>query len=394
VLKKKSKTSKIFNKKPSLEKGRKNNMNKPRYIETGKETFYGTYVYDRVVSKNHFLKKLDEIIDWDHYSSIMISLYKGEGMSGRPPYDPVVLLKMEFMAYLYDLSERDVETYVNENIPAKNFIGLAVDEKAPDHSTLTVFRDRLIKREKLDIFQDLLKDILTTAQENGVVFGKIQLIDSVHTIANVNPQKDEQRKKKGEDARDPDASWGVKQSKKIKTAEGKTEKVPNYFYGYKTHISMNAENNLITSVEVSTGKEYDGHHFCSLVEADMEKGVPAETYAADKGYDDGENHYYLKKHGLNSAINLKKTRTEKKDKNKQGWIQMKEKAEYKQGTKERYKIERKFGEAKQWHGFGRCRYIGEMKYAFQALLTALTLNMKKIVKMITGVGFKNQLVNA
>jgi len=157
---------------------------------------------------------------------------------------------------------------------------------------------------------------------------------------------------------------------------------------------MNAENNLITSVEVSTGKEYDGHHFCSLVEADMEKGVPAETYAADKGYDDGENHYYLKKHGLNSAINLKKTRTEKIDKNKQGWIQMKEKAEYKQGTKERYKIERKFGEAKQWHGFGRCRYIGEMKYAFQALLTALTLNMKKIVKMITGVGFKNQLVNA
>ncbi len=98
----------------------------------------------------------------------------------------------------------------------------------------------------------------------------------------------------------------MKQSKKITTAEGETKVVANYFLGYKAHVSMNAENDLITSVEVSSGKDYDGHHFCTLVEADLEKGIPAATYAADKGYDDGENHYYLEIHGLNSAISLKK----------------------------------------------------------------------------------------
>ncbi len=170
-------------------------MNKPRYIETGKESFFGTFIYERTVPKDHFLRKLDEIIEWDKYSSLIISLYKGEGMAGRPPYDPVMILKMEFIAYLYNLSEREVETYVNENIPAKSFVGLAVDEKAPDHSTLSVFRERLVKRDKLEIFQEILKDILTIAQTNGVVFGKIQVIDSVHSVANVNPEKDEQRKK-------------------------------------------------------------------------------------------------------------------------------------------------------------------------------------------------------
>ena len=49
------------------------------------------------------------------------------------------------IAYLYKLSVRQVEVYVNENLPAKYFVGLAVDGKAPDHSTLTIFRERLLK---------------------------------------------------------------------------------------------------------------------------------------------------------------------------------------------------------------------------------------------------------
>ena len=301
---------------------------------------------------------------------------------------------MYLIAYLYDLSKQDTETYMNENIPAKNFVRLAIDEKAPDHSTLTVFRERLIKRGKLEVFQEMLKEIMFTAQERGIEFGKIQVIDSVHSVANVNTAKDEQRKKKGKEARDPDASWGVKQQQRIKVSEEKSKEQPLYFYGYKAHMSMNAGNDLITSVEVSTGKEYDGHHFSSLVKADLEKELPVETYAADRGYDDGENHYYLEKRGLHSAIHLKRNRTEKKDKNKQGWLRMKESKEYRRGIKERYKIERKFGEAKQWHGLGRCRYIGEMKYAFQVFLTVIVLNLKRIVKMISGVGFKTQVANA
>jgi IS5 family transposase len=58
------------------------------------------------------------------------------------------------------------------------------------------------------------------------------------------------------------------------------------------------------------------------------------------------------------------------------------------GEAERYKIERKFGEAKRWHGFGRCRYVGLLCYGIQAHLTALVLNLKRMVTLLTGVRFR------
>jgi len=83
---------------------------------------------------------------------------------------------------------------------------------------------------------------------------------------------------------------------------------------------MNAENNLITSLEVTTGEVYDGHHFCSLVDHDLAQNLPIETYAADRGYDDGNNHFYLQEKHLNSAICLKDNRTKKKDANAKGML--------------------------------------------------------------------------
>ena len=154
-------------------------------------------------------------------------------------------------------------------------------------------------------------------------------------------------------------------------------------------MSMNAENQLITGLEVSSGNAWDGKHFSSLVEMDMEQGLPVETYAADRGYDDGNNHYYLAYKGLHSAILLKDNRLKKKDGNKEVWQDMVRTAEYQQGKRERYKIERKFGEAKLRHGLGRCRYIGLEKYGVQAYLTAIVLNLKRMVKLISGVGFNS-----
>lgn len=89
------------------------------------------------------------------------------------------------------------------------------------------------------------------------------------------------------------------------------------FYGYKAHVSLNADSELITSLAVSSGEAYDGQYFTALAEHDLAQQLPVQTYTADKGYDDGELHDYLETHGLHSAIRLKKTRTMKKDANKQ-----------------------------------------------------------------------------
>jgi IS5 family transposase len=361
-----------------------------RFSDTGSQSFFGDYVYDQIVPANHFLRQLRLIIDWKRFTRRLINLYKGEGVVGRPPFDPAQLLRMELICYLYNLSERQVETYVNENLPAKYFVGLAVDQKAPDNSTLTVFRERLKQRGREKVFNDMLAEIVRTALAKGIHFGSIQIVDSVHSVANVNIGKDQQRQRNGKDPHDPDAHWGVKNKRKVKDEEGKDLEQTEYFFGYKAHVSLNAENGLITSVEATSGEVYDGKHFRSLVDHDLEQQLPLDTYSADKAYDDTENHLHLTLLGLHSAIRLKKTRTEKKDANKQVWLNLRNTSQYLQGLKERYKIERKFGEAKQGHGLGRCRYLGRMGFVVQAFLTAVVLNLKRMVKLLTGIGFKTQ----
>jgi transposase len=86
---------------------------------------------------------LNQITDWERFACRLLKLYTGNGMVGRPPFDPAMVLKMELIVYLYQLTERQVEMCVNENLPAKYFVGLAADQFAPDHSTLSVFRERL-----------------------------------------------------------------------------------------------------------------------------------------------------------------------------------------------------------------------------------------------------------
>ena len=367
-------------------------MAKKRYVNTREQSFFGHYVYDQMVPKNHFLRLLNELINWDQFTERLIDLYRGGGEYGRPPFNPMQLLKMGLLAYFYNLSDRQVEVYVNENLPAKYFVGLGLDQKAPDHSTLTVFRNRLIKQGDLGVFEVLLAEIVQIALASGIQFGSLQVVDSVHSEANVNTAKDKCRKEGGKEPRDPDAQWGVKGKQKAKNQKGQDVDQVKYFFGYKGHVSMNAESNLITSLEVTSGEAYDGHHFCSLVDQDMAQNIPADTYTADRGYDDGNNHFYLEHLNLQSAICLKDIRTKKKDGNKEVWLEMVKSPAYQDGRKERYKIERKFGEAKQGHGLGRCRYVGLLKYGIQVYFTAIILNLKRMVKLLKGVGLKTKCV--
>ena len=365
-------------------------MARERFREVGKGSFFGEIVYNRVVPKDHFLRKLNEVIDWRPFTQKLVRYYKGGGEYGPPPYEPSLILKMLLVSYLYDLSERQVEEYVNDSLSAKNFLGLAVDEAAPDHATLTLFKNRLIERKGEKVFEELFQKVIKIAKEKGISFGRIQVVDSVHTIADVNLQKEEGRQKKGKGPRDPDARWGVKGKKIVKDENGNKHEQTEYFFGYKAHVSLNAESGLITSLKVTPGSAYDGHELPELVRADQDLGVEAKVYAGDKGYDDGENHEFLRERGLKSALRLKDSRTKKKDPNKGPWLELKSDPDYQAGLKERYKVERKFGEAKECHGFRRCRYLGLVRYRVQSYLTAMVLNLKRMVKLICGVSFRNQ----
>jgi IS5 family transposase len=215
------------------------------------------------------------------------------------------------------------------------------------------------------------------------------VIDSTHSVADVNVRKDKRRQDKGKPPRDGSARWGVKRSYKVGKGKKRTEKTV-YFYGYKAHASLNAHSGLITSLVHTAGNAHDGHQLPRLLDKDLAQRLPVQTVAADRGYDDSDNHYLLWSKGMHSAISLNDYRTEKKDSSKAIWLQLQETGAYQKGRRERYKIERKFGEAKQQHGLARCRYVGLLRYAIQSFLTALALNLKRLVLLLTGAPFKGR----
>jgi len=119
------------------------------------------------------------VVDWGLFSERLIRLYKGEAREGRPPYDPAIILKMLLLSYLYDLSERQTEVYVNDSLSAKCFLGLAVDEVGPDHSTMTAFKRRIVEGGGEQELAGLLEEVVHMAVEQGVAFGCIQVVDSM-----------------------------------------------------------------------------------------------------------------------------------------------------------------------------------------------------------------------
>jgi IS5 family transposase len=362
-----------------------------RYRENGRDSFWGDSLYDMVVPKTHFLRQLTELLDWDSLTAGFADYYKGGAEYGPVPYHPTTLLKMLLIAYLYGLSERETEQFCSDSLAARYFLGLAANEAAPDHSTLCVYRTRILDKGGQEAYDEMFKRVVRMAKAKGIQFGRIQVVDATHSIADVDVAEDDKRHKEGKARRDKGASWGCKGQRQVKTSDGKKVKVNKMFYGYKSHFSLNAESEIITAVVPTTGRLTDGQQFPELVKKDEEAGIEAQVYSGDKGYDDGENHELLRQKGKKSALTLNRYRTEKKDGNKELWIKLKADEDYQAGKKVRYKIEQKNGESKRGHGLGRCRYLGIGGYAVQSYLTAMALNLKRMVRLLCCISFQGRV---
>ena len=182
-------------------------MAKVRCKETSVGSFFGNFLYNQKVSKNHFLRKLSEVVDWDRFTGKLLGYYRGKGEMGQAPYNPAIMLKMLLLSYLWNVSERMIEELANDSLSIGLFLGLGADERSPDHSTLTLFKNWLVENAGLTAYDELFDEIIKVATVRGVKFGQLQVVDSVHLVADVNLGKDKQRQKEGKGSRDKDAIW-------------------------------------------------------------------------------------------------------------------------------------------------------------------------------------------
>ena len=140
--------------------------------------FFGTL--EELMPKEHFLRDLDNTVDFNFIYEKVELLYSN---TGRPSVDPVVLVKMLLLGYLYGIeSERKLEQEIRVNIAYRWFLGIELDEPVPDHSTISQLRRR--KFNGTTVFRDIFDEVVYKCIEAGLVTGKLLLTDSTHIKAN------------------------------------------------------------------------------------------------------------------------------------------------------------------------------------------------------------------
>jgi transposase len=100
-----------------------------------------TTTLDEVVPSDHFLRKLDAMVDFSFIYNELAPYYCKD--NGRPSTDPVVIVKSLLIGFLYGInSERRLEQELRYNVAYRWFLRLGFDESIPDHSTISQLRRR------------------------------------------------------------------------------------------------------------------------------------------------------------------------------------------------------------------------------------------------------------
>ena len=271
---------------------------------------------ESLMPQEHFLRRLDGLMDFSFIYQRVESLYSHRG---RPSIDPVVVVKMLLLGYMYGIdSERRLEQEVRVNIAYRWFLGIDLDEPVPDHSTFSQLRRR--KFNGAALFDEVVRKCI----EHGLIDGKLLLTDSTHVRANarndvlervaveaepsaylqrLNEQavkdgvypKHRKEKTKGhkelvKSPADPDAGFMKRTGK------------PLGFY-YLSHQTCDARHGLITDVHTTPGNVPDSTVHSERIKRQIAVfGFKPEAVCADSAYDSSEIHKDMLDMGIRTYI--------------------------------------------------------------------------------------------
>lgn len=150
-----------------------------------RQNAYELVCIEELVPQDHLLRKIDKYVDFSFIPEKVRPFYCED--NGRPCLDPVVLFKMIFIGYLFGIrSERRLEKEVMTNNAYRWFLGLALSDPVPDHSTISFNRSRF---QGTSVFQDIFDEIVQQAIQHRMVGGRVLFTDSTHVKANANKRK-------------------------------------------------------------------------------------------------------------------------------------------------------------------------------------------------------------
>ena len=135
---------------------------------------------EALVPASNFYRHLEAKLDLSFVRAWVEDRYAERG---RPSVDPVVFFTLQLVMFFEGVrSERQLIATASLNLAHRWYLGYALDEDLPDHSTLTRIRQRL----GIDVFQRFFERIVDLCQEAGLVWGRALYVDATKVAANAD----------------------------------------------------------------------------------------------------------------------------------------------------------------------------------------------------------------
>ena len=332
---------------------------------------------DDMVPQNHMLRLIDKAINWNFIYDLVEEKYCPD--NGRPSMDPVMLIKIPFIQYLYGIkSMRQTMKEIEVNVAYRWFLGLDMLDPVPHFST---FGKNYTRRFKdTDLFEQIFSKILEDCMKYKLVNTEQIFVDATHIKACANSKK--MRKRVAHEQ----ALWYEeelnKEIEKDRLAHGKKP--------------LKKKDDNQPPASGGTGNDKDA----------ISEELPEDVKTQKCSISDPESGWFRKgehKHVFAYAVEtacdkhecqcLSKC-TESKDYVKlitrhvwEEYMEVVEDIRHTIGNRQIYQlrketIERIFGTAKEQHGFRYTQYVGKARMEMKAGFTFACMNLKKLAKIL------------
>jgi transposase, IS5 family len=265
------------------------------------------------------LQVLAQVVDFEAFRPTLAAAldYSDGSKGGRPPYDPVIMLKVLILAAQNNVSDARMEYLIRDRLSWLRFLGFDLGAPTPDANTIRLFRERLIAAGALN---RLFSDFDQQLKERGYLPMGGQIVDATLVAApkQRNTKAEKAAVKDGKSAaeiwpdepakarqKDTDARWTLKFAKARPTVDGKPQPdiaIPSF--GYKSTVSICRRFGFIRKGKVTDGARFDGRMLRDVVTND---NTASEVWA-DTAYRSQANERWLRRQGKVSRIHRRKPR--------------------------------------------------------------------------------------
>src|SRR5580693_2720234 len=267
--------------------------------------FFGEFASIEVlVEKNHPYRKIRDLVNINELLPKVEGLYSAG--KGRKGYGAEKALRMLILQFMEDLSDREMERYLKENLACKWFCGFELASQTPDHSYFRTVRDSVGTRGMGELFA-AIRDAL---KRQGYLKEMFTFVDASQLISKLATWEERDKGiEKGIEKLNNETIQKVAHDKQARYGcKGKSK----FWYGYKRHVSVDCQSGLINKIAVTSAEVTDAEG--------LERICPRQgAVIGDKGYGISPATVTIKSRGCHD-MTIKKKNMKIKNRDKDRWL--------------------------------------------------------------------------